>query len=456
VITAGITVVVAYAVMALVNVPIFNDVGIAIALGVSILLLASVTLLPSLELLLGDLLFWPRLKIDSRPSKPGPLARISDATLKRKLAVALVISLFAAGAVVATASTPIGLDLLKLIPNFQSNQGLTVITNSLGSGTVSPSLVLVTTPTPIVYGNNQFNLTLLSQIEVISAKMAASPDVASLSGPTRPYGSAFNYSSIGDLLEPLHSQYLAGMLSDIGKDNKTALISVGLTSSSESAQATNSIQKLESDVRSLTLLQGVSVHYGGSAQQTYDNEQFIDGLIPEVAIILVIAVYVILFFQLRSAFTPLRLVFTILCSVAFALALLVVTFDYFLKLPILNFVPLFVIVTMLGVGIDYDIFYVTRIREEILNGKTDDEAIKTATTKVWVTIFGLGLILSSVFASLLFTGIAVLQEISLAVAAAVLIDVSVVILFFVPSLMALAERLNWWPSKIGRSSEKDA
>jgi len=36
----------------------------------------------------------------------------------------------------------------------------------------------------------------------------------------------------------------------------------------------------------------------------------------------------------------------------------------------------------------------------------------------------------------------------------VLIDVSVVILLFVPSLMALAERFNWWPSKIGRSSDK--
>jgi len=165
---------------------------------------------------------------------------------------------------------------------------------------------------------------------------------------------------------------------------------------------------------------------------------------------------VILFFQLRSAFTPLRLIFTILCSVAFSLSLLAVTFYYILKLPILNYVALFVIVTMLGVGIDYDIFYITRIREEILNGKTNDEAIKIATTKVWTTIFGLGIILSSVFASLLVTGIGVLQEIGLAVSAAVLIDVSVVILFFVPSLMALAERLNWWPSKTGRSSEKSS
>ena len=456
VLTAGITVVVAYAILAVVNVPIFNDVGIAIALGVSILLLASLTLLPSLELLLGDRLFWPRLKVNSHESKPGLLARISDATLKRKLAVVLVISLFAAGATAVTVSTPTGLDILKLIPNFQSNQGLTVITNSMGGGTVSPTLVLVTMPSPIVYGDNQFNQTLLNQIELISSKVAGSSDVVSLTGPTRPYGSPFNFPSIGDMSEPIRSQYLDGMLSYIGKDNATALISVGFNSASMSAQSVASLEKLESEVKSTSLMQGVVVHYGGEASQTYDSQQFMNGLIPEVMIILVIAVYVILFLQLMSAFTPFRLVFTLLCSVAFSLALLTVTFDYLLKLPILNFVDLFVIVTMLGVGIDYDIFYVTRIREEILNGKTDDEAIKIATTKVWVTIFGLGLILSSVFASLLVTGIAVLQEIGVAVSAAVLIDVSVVILFFVPSLMALAERLNWWPSKAGRSSDKKA
>ena len=98
-------------------------------------------------------------------------------------------------------------------------------------------------------------------------------------------------------------------------------------------------------------------------------------LIPEVVVILAAAVYLILFFQLRSAFTPIRLIVTILCSVVFSLAIVSFIFYYMLNLPILDFAPLFVVVTMLGVGIDYDIFFITRIREEVLNGKTDNEAI---------------------------------------------------------------------------------
>ncbi|HML03009.1 MAG TPA: MMPL family transporter, partial [Candidatus Bathyarchaeia archaeon] len=126
-------------------------------------------------------------------------------------------------------------------------------------------------------------------------------------------------------------------------------------------------------------------------------------------------------------------------------------FYWGLSLPILDFAPLFVVVTMLGVGIDYDIFLVTRIREEALKGNSDNEAIKTAIDRVWTTILGLGLVLSSVFGSLIITGIAILQEVGLAVSAAVLIDVAVVILFFVPSLMGLAQRFNWWPYKMRRN-----
>jgi hypothetical protein len=59
------------------------------------------------------------------------------------------------------------------------------------------------------------------------------------------------------------------------------------------------------------------------------------------------------------------------------------------------------------------------------------------------------------FASLIITNIPMLQEISLAVASAILIDVTVVILFFVPALMGLAQKLNWWPYKLSRSKKPE-
>ena len=456
VLTAGITVVVAYIVMAVANVPLFSGVGTAIAVAISILILASLTLLPALELTLKDSLFWPGLnrRGDVQHTRPTRLSRLGEKTLRRKVAVIVIISGFALGAFYVSQSTSSGANILKLFPDFPSNHGLTVITEKLGSSATAPTTIVVTTPTPIAYADGQFNQTLLRQIESISSTASSVPGVSTMSGPTRPYGSTFNYTGVLQLSEPERSQYVAGMLSYVGANNKTASIVMGFQSDGQSQAAINTLLKVESAVSSQQLLKGVSVYYGGETQSTYDNQSFLNGILPEVVLVLAAAVYVILLIQLRSAFTPIRLIFTILCSVAFSMALLVLLYFYAQGLPILDFAPLFVVVTMLGVGIDYDIFFVTRIREEVLNGSTDSDAIKTALNKVWVTIFGLGLVLATVFTSLIFTRIALLGEIGFVVAAAVMVDVGIVILFFVPALMGLAERFNWWPTKIANRGPK--
>jgi RND superfamily putative drug exporter len=458
VLTAGITVIVAYIVMAVANVPIFSEVGSAIALGVAILLIASLTLLPALEIALGDRIFWPGLnrhgKAKSDPNQ-NRLRRMAHGTLKRKVPIIIIISIVALSAFVVVYNTPTSEEFLKLIPNFPSNQGLTVIANNFGSGSMEPTSIIVATPTPITYGNNQFNQTLLNQIEQITASAADSAGVTSVSSTTRPYGNVFNYSSVENMSEPIQIQYESQMFSTIGENNKTALITVNLSNSADSLTTVNSLREIEKNINHLPLISGVTVYFGGETQSTSDSQTFMANLIPEVVLILAAAVYVILFFQLRSAFTPIRLIVTILCSVVFSLAIVFSIFFYVLNLPILDFAPLFVIVTMLGVGIDYDIFFLTRIREEALNGKTDNEAIVTAIEKVWVTILGLGLVLATVFASLIITNIAILQEISLAVASAIFIDVTIVILLFVPSLMGLAQKLNWWPYKLSRNKKQE-
>ncbi len=451
ILTAGTTVVVAYVVLAITKVPFFGAVGTGIALGVAVLLAASLTLLPSLELLLGDRLFWPK---GARPksivptTKRSKLDRITEKTLQRKVAIAAVISLLALGALYVTYKTPSGFDVLKLLPNFESNQGLTAITKNLGGSVASPTFVLVTFHDPIAYGKDEFNQTQLAAVAAVTAAVSGSAGVGSTSSPTSPYGTPFNLSTLGGLSRPVQAQYLSGTLSQIGKDNLTALITVGLTSSAQSSTAVADLKAVEASVSALHLPAGTTVLFGGTTQSTIDTLALINGVLPLVLLILALGVYFILFAQLRSVFTPLRLIFTILCSAAFALALLAIIFYYALQTPIVSLSPLFVIVTMLGVGIDYDIFLVTRIREEAVSGKQDIEAIKTAVEKTWVTVFGLGLILSSVFASLAASGIGILAEIGISVASAVLVDVGVVILLFVPSLMAIAQKYNWWPGKV--------
>ena len=244
VLTAGITVIVAYIVMAVANVPIFSDVGTAIALGVTILLAASLTLLPALEIEFGDKIFWPGLNKKSKArsdSNQTTLRRLGHSTLKRKVPIIIIISIIAVSAFVVMYNAPTNEDFLKLMPNFQSNQGLTVLSNSFGSGTISPTSIVVTTPTMITYGQNQFNQTLLNQIEQISALAKQSKGVDTVTGPTRPFGNTFNYTTIENMSAPLSMQYESQMFSTIGKDNKTVIITVGLSDPAMSASANNAL-----------------------------------------------------------------------------------------------------------------------------------------------------------------------------------------------------------------------
>ncbi len=93
----------------------------------------------------------------------------------------------------------------------------------------------MTTPTQVTYGNNQFNQTLLNQIEQITAAASNSKGVDTVTGPTRPFGNSFNYSSVENMSAPLSMQYESQMFSTIGKDNKTVVITVGLSDPAESS-----------------------------------------------------------------------------------------------------------------------------------------------------------------------------------------------------------------------------
>ena len=162
--------------------------------------------------------------------------------------IIVVISLIALSAFIVVYSTPTNEDFLKLIPNFQSNQGLTVLSNNFGSGSMEPTSIVINTATPITYGDNQFNQTLLNEIEQITAIVADSKGVVTVTGPTRPYGNAFDYSNVQNISQVLSMQYESQMFSTIGHDNKTAVLTVGLSDSASTPNAINSLKGVEKNI----------------------------------------------------------------------------------------------------------------------------------------------------------------------------------------------------------------
>jgi len=166
--------------------------------------------------------------------------------------------------------------------------------------------------------------------------------------------------------------------------------------------------------------------------------------------ILIIAIFIVLFIQIFSMFTPLRLIAMVLVAVVVALSATYILIHDILHYSLIIFLPIFVVITLLAVGLDYDIFMITRVREEMLKGETTEQAITRTVEENGGVIITLGLLLFVTFISLSFTGIPIMYEIGVGLALGVLVDTFISWPFFVPVIMLYIQKYNWWPGNISK------
>jgi len=102
------------------------------------------------------------------------------------------------------------------------------------------------------------------------------------------------------------------------------------------------------------------------------------------------------------------------------------------------------LVIMVGLGLDYDIFLVTRIREYVAGGAKDEEAIETAVERTGGIITVTGLVTAGAYGTMMLSQIPMLQQLGLAIFIVVLLDATLTRIYLVPSIMMMMKRLNWW------------
>ncbi|MFN7105314.1 MAG: MMPL family transporter, partial [Pyrobaculum sp.] len=159
--------------------------------------------------------------------------------------------------------------------------------------------------------------------------------------------------------------------------------------------------------------------------------------------VIIIAIFIILSLLLKSFLMPLRLIATILMSTTWSLAVEVLIFQEVSGQPTYWLVPVVLFAFLMAVGTDYDIFIVTRIREELERGATEREAVKRAIVTTGPVITGAAMILAVAFSTLLLSQTLLLRQVGLTIAFAALIDAFVIRPFVVPAMIVLAGRYNW-------------
>ncbi len=192
------------------------------------------------------------------------------------------------------------------------------------------------------------------------------------------------------------------------------------------------------------------VSVGGATATSADVQAAITADFKLVGIITILGVLVVLAVLLRSLVAPLYLVGTVLLSYATTMAIATLLFQGVLGYAGVNYlVPLIVFVLLVALGSDYNIFLMSRIREESAEGDLR-VGITTATARTGTVITSAGIILAGTFLALTVAPLQILLQIGLTVAIGVLIDTFVVRSLLIPALTSLVGERVWWPSGRGR------
>ncbi|MCD7051791.1 MMPL family transporter [Prescottella equi] len=230
-------------------------------------------------------------------------------------------------------------------------------------------------------------------------------------------------------------------------DGRT-IVNVALADSYDSPEALETVERLRDTLHAVP---GADALVGGSSAATLDVQTASVHDRNLIIPIVLVVIFIVLAVLLRALLTPLILIATVVLSFAATLGVCGFFFTH-----VFHFAgadqsfPLFAFVFLVALGIDYNIFLMTRVREETLTHGTRSGVLRGLAVTGGV-ITSAGIVLAGTFAVLGVLPLVFLAEVGFAVAFGVLLDTIVVRSVLVPALSHDIGRKIWWPSKLAQA-----
>ncbi|MGW3103522.1 MMPL family transporter [Streptomyces sp. NPDC001100] len=424
IIVSGVTVCVAMAGMLFTGLAEFEAMGLASLMVVAVAMVGSVTVLPALLSLLGERVEKGRIPFLRRRSRRGNgESRFWTAVLKGVLAKPLVSVLVAAGALLAIAAPALGMKTENLTLDQEFGNSL-----------------------PIVGTYNRVNDAFPGGSEpaevVVRAKDINSPEVKQALADFKAQAVSSG-ASLGPVDIKLHDA------------QNVAFVDVPLVGGSDQDKAAKSLEKLRDDVRPATLgkVDGVEAPITGQVAGSHDfNDQLLGSVVPVFAFVVVFA-FLLMLLSFRSLTVAITSIALNLLSVGAAYGILVGVFQHGWGASlvgaegvgaIVTWLPLFLFVILFGLSMDYHVFVVSRIREARLRGRTTRDAIQHGVVTTAGVVTSAAIIMVAVFAIFGTLSMQSMKQMGVGLAAAVLIDATVIRGVLLPAVMALLGERNWY------------
>jgi RND superfamily putative drug exporter len=195
----------------------------------------------------------------------------------------------------------------------------------------------------------------------------------------------------------------------------------------------------------------------GPSAMTADLRTTLDSDLVLTIGLVSLGIFIVLLLMLRSVVAPLYLITTVGLSYTFTLGLTTLVFRVLFGVEDgLSFViPVFSFVFLVALGVDYSIFLIGRVKEEVGHRGIHD-GIHRAVVATGPIITSAGIILAGTFAAMMFGEIKALAELGFSVAVGVLIDTFIVRTMLVPALTLLLDKWAWWPGGVPQAEKAEA
>jgi RND superfamily putative drug exporter len=216
--------------------------------------------------------------------------------------------------------------------------------------------------------------------------------------------------------------------------------------STEAMDQVNAIGDTDRGAQPNTTLSDASISMGGFPAALRDTRDYYEQDIRFIILVTFVVVLLTLMVLLRAIVAPLYLVASVVISYFAAIGISVLVFQYALGQQLHWSVPPLAFVVLVAVGADYNLLFVSRMRDESPHGMRYG-VIRTLTSTGGV-ITAAGLIFAASMSGLLFSSITTVVQGGFVIGVGVLVDTFLVRTITVPAMATLVGRANWWPSRL--------
>lgn len=431
ILASGLTVIASLMVLLASQLDSNRTLGPIASIGIVFALLASFTLLPALLAWAGRAAFWPR-RARYTPDAPdedvatGIWARLGD-LIRRRARLVWVLS------TVALLVLSFGVTQLRadgspssayVMGHSDARDGLAVLADHYPAGAGTPAVVIVDTARM-----------LDATAAIVSVPGVDHVRIATLGGPT-----PITPEGVQPFAPGAGLPYAPMVIDD------RVLLEITLDAAADTREAEDTVHELR---RALDTV-GDDILVGG--QTAIDIDSNAAAILDRTLIIplVLLAIFAILMVLLRSVIAPLLVIGSVVLSYTAALGVAAIVFNVVFGFPGADpTVPLFAFVFLVALGVDYNIFLMTRAREESAAHGTR-EGVLRALVFTGGVITSAGLVLAATFAALGVLPLLFMAQIAFIVAFGVLLDTFLVRTLLVPAFAYDIGPRVWWPSRLAR------